>query len=137
MKILVDMFNQILQSGRIPQEWCKGIIIPLFKSGDATLVDYYRGITLLPTILKLFFNVLLQRIYEWAEQHNVFPIKQFGFRPGCRPTDAIFILTVLIQRACSMHGQLCCFVDFKKAFDSVNHQLLFTNYSISQWTLRC
>ena len=126
LKILVDMFNQMLQSERIPQKWCKGIIILLFKSGDATLVDNYRGITLLTNILKLFFTVLLHQIYEWAEQHNVFPLEQFGFRPGHRTADAIFILTLLIQKACSTHGQLCCcFLDFKKAFDSVNHQLFF------------
>ena len=105
------MFNQICQSGRIPQKWCKGIIIPLFKSRGATLVDNYRGITFLPTILN---TILLQRIYELAEQHNVLPLEQFGFRPGHMPADAIFILTVLIQRACFTHGQLyCCFVDLK------------------------
>ena len=71
----------------------------------------YRGITFLPTILN---TILLQRIYELAEQHNVLPLEQFGFHPGHMPADAIFILTVLIQRACFTHGQLyCCFVDLK------------------------
>ena len=81
----------------MPQEWCRGIILAIFKSGNASLVDNYRGITLLPTITRIFFTVLSQRILDWAEQNNVIPIEQFGFRPGHRASDAIYILTTLIQ----------------------------------------
>ena len=84
-KILIDIWNKILASGQMPQEWCKGII-----RGDASLVDNYRGITLLPTITRIFFTVLSQRILDWAEQNNVIPIEQFGFRPGHRASDAIY-----------------------------------------------
>ena len=47
-------------------------------------------------------------------------------------TDAL-ILTTLTERACATHHQLyCCFIDFKKAFDSADHQLLFHKlYSLS------
>ena len=128
--VLIDICNKIL-----PQEWCKGIILPVLKSGDASLVDNYRGITLLPTITRIFLAVLSQRTLDWAEQNNVIPIEQFGFRLGHRASDAIYILTTLIQTACTTHRQMyCCFIYFKKAFafDSVDHQLLFHKlYSLS------
>ena len=51
---------------------------------------------------------------------------QFGFRQGRRTTDAIFIMTTAIQASKKKKIPLCtCFVEFAKAFDSVNHNLLW------------
>ena len=48
MKIsLLILFQKIWQNEKVPIEWARGIIIPLFKEGDRSNVDNYRGITLL------------------------------------------------------------------------------------------
>ena len=123
---IIEIWNNIFSSGDIPKDWCKGVIIPVFKSGDNTQVENYRGITLLPTITKILFSIMVQRINVWAESKHIIPTEQFGFRSGYRTTDAIFILYALIQRSLVEHRKLyCCFVDLKKAFDSINHSLLF------------
>ena len=51
---------------------------------------------------------------------------QAGFRKDFRTTDNIFVMKSLIDKQKQMHGNLyCCFVDFKKAFDTVPRGLLW------------
>ena len=55
---------------------------------------------------------------------------QFGFQSNHSTTDAIFVLNSLIEYTKIKHQKLyCCFVDFRKAFDSVHHQLLWHKLS--------
>ena len=68
------------------------IILPIYKNGNKLQVENYRGITLLPSIMKIFFSILTKRVCEWAESKNIIPVEQFGFRPGHRTTDPIFVL---------------------------------------------
>ena len=56
---------------------------------------------------------------------------QFGLRPGLSTRDAIFVLHSLISRTLRSKKRLyCCFVDFKKAFDSINHNYLWLKIQI-------
>ena len=125
LNLLVHLWNKILETSQIPHHWCTGIIVPIHKSGDKLDVDNYRGITLLPVIAKLLFAIISNRLYLWAESNE-----QFGFRTNHRSVDAMFILNALIENAKSKRTNLyCCFVDFKKAFDSVQHHLLWQKLS--------
>ena len=56
LQVLVKFFNQILESGRIPQCWCTDVIVPIPKNGDNLDVNNYKGITLLPVIAKLIYR---------------------------------------------------------------------------------
>ena len=87
---------------------------------------------LLPVIAKLFFATLSKRLYEWAELHAIIPEEQFSFRSNHRVNDAIFILNALVDHEHAFikrQNLYCCFTDFKKAFDSVHHQLLWYKLS--------
>ena len=67
------------------------------------------------------------RLTEWAEERSLLPESQFGFRENRRTIDCIFILNTLIESTLSKHNTLyVCYVDFKKAFDCVDHSLLWT-----------
>ena len=71
-----------------------------------------------------------KRLYAWGELHNIIPVEQFEFRSNHSTTDAIFVLNSLIEYTKIKHQKLyCCFVDFRKAFDSVHHQLLWHKLS--------
>ena len=89
-------------------------------------------------LLNFFFATLSKRLYEWAELYAIIPEKQFGFRPNYRAIDAIFILNALVERAFIKRQNLyCCFIDFKKAFDSVHHQLLWYKLSTIGVSTNC
>ena len=70
--------------------------------------------------------LLESRLAQWAEARGARAPAQAGFRPDHRTTDHIFTLQTLISQARAHHRPLyCCFVDFKKAFDSVPRELLW------------
>ena len=58
---------------------------------------------------------------EWENSYNILTDAQFGFRGGLSTVDAIFALQAIIKRSLDSKNRLyCCFVDFKKAFDSID-----------------
>ena len=52
----------------MPEEWKESIIVPIYKKGDKTDYNNYRGISLLPTTYKSLFNILLSRLIPYAEE---------------------------------------------------------------------
>ncbi len=98
----------------------------LFKGGDASKFDNYRGIMVGPILAKLFTMILDKRLSEWAEQHGLHAKGQAGFHKDYRTIDQLFILRTLIEQSKAKKKPLyCSFVDFKKAFDIVSHEMLW------------
>ena len=124
---LTKLFNKVFSSGVYPEEWSKAIVIPIFKKGDVNLPDNYRGISLINIACKCYTSILNKRLYSWMEQNNKIVENQAGFRKMYSTTDQIFNLYAVIQKCLNRDGQkvYVAFVDFKKAFDSVNHTRLF------------
>lgn len=124
---LTNLFNKIFDSGIYPNDWAKAIVVPIFKKGDNTLPDNYRGISLINTSCKCFTSILNTRLYSWLEENNKIAENQAGFRKMYSTTDHIFSLYTVIEKCLNKKGQklYVAFIDFKKAFDSVNHNELF------------
>ena len=99
-------------------------IKPIYKRGDVKSPSNYRGITLLPKIM------INDRLLEWAESNMKINDSQFGFRKNRRTTDALYIIltTSLIANKNKTPIYLT-FVDLAKAFDSINHNLLWLKLS--------
>ena len=88
---------EFVYSAIVPEEWNKGMIIPIYKNGDVQSPSNYRPITLLSSIGKLFTKILSKRITEWAEDHALLTEAQFGFRPTYSTTDANYTLYSLVN----------------------------------------
>ena len=118
-------------ASHLPERLSVGLITAVYKSGDKSDMSNYRGITAGSVIAKLFAMILEQRSATWAETHNVKAKGQAGFRKDYRTTDNIFVLRSLIdrQREARQKGKAgklyCCFVDIRKAFDTVPRHLLW------------
>ena len=120
------LFNKLFQMGSFPEKWSKGIIIPIFKKGDVNVVSNYRGITLLSTLGKLFTRILNNSLNKGAEEYEVYIEAQAGFRKHMGTIDNIFVLNGLITHCINSSEYLyCCFVDFTKAFDYVQRDILW------------
>jgi hypothetical protein len=63
---LLTSFNNFLTKG-FPEALSIGVVNALFKGGDASEFDNYRGITIGPILAKLFAIILDKRLSEWAE----------------------------------------------------------------------
>ena len=117
---LVTLFNKTLQTQNYPEEWSIGIITPLLKTGETDNPDNCRGITLNSWISKLFTRLLNNRLTEVIENKNLFKHNQIGFRKGFHTADHVLTVKTLIGKYLSQKKKLClCFVDFKKAYDTV------------------
>ena len=114
-------------SGHFPKSWTEGVIIPIHKKGNKGAVDNYRGITLLSVFGKLFTRVLNNRSTFWAESYGILIEEQGGFREKRSTIDNIFVYHSLINLVTEKGGEVyTAFVDFRKAFDYVNRDCLWS-----------
>jgi hypothetical protein len=77
MPLLITL-NYFLAEG-FPKALSTRVVHALFKGGDASEFDNYRGITVGPILTKLFVMILDKRLSEWAEQHGLCAKGQAGF----------------------------------------------------------
>ena len=127
LDILRQLFNAILQKPTTVENWRVSMISPLHKSGSKIDPDNYRGISLLSCFSKFFTSILNQRLTKFAIDNKIFSKSQLGFLAGCRTSDALLILHNIIDYYCKNQNKYVfgCFVDFKKAFDSIPRRILF------------
>lgn len=127
LNFILNLFNKILTTAQIPSEWGEiaAKIIP--KIGDLSQPENYRCIALINNLPKSFTQVLNDRLTNWSEVKNVIPEFQSGFRKNRGCTDNIFVFNSAIQiKLRNKGGKLyAVFVDFQRAFDLVNHRILF------------
>jgi hypothetical protein len=125
---LCALLNAAFRSSDVPVDWCATYLSAVFKKGDPSLLDNYRGIAVGSAVGKVFSLVLHRRLSEWSEANGCRARGQAGFRDGHRTCDHVFVLKHLIDRARipgSRGGKLfTCFVDFRKAYDLVHRDLL-------------
>lgn len=134
---LTEAVNKIWMGEGFPENWKKGIIIPIHKKGDKHMAQNYRGITLLNTAYKIYATLLTEKLLSEVEDKNIVPDNQAGFRKGRSTVDNIYILNYAVQKEISKEqGKLyALFADLKAAFDIVNRQKLFSmmnNLGISE-----
>ncbi|UYV82908.1 hypothetical protein LAZ67_22001344 [Cordylochernes scorpioides] len=124
---LKDIYNRVLKTGQFPTTWCKTIIHPIFKNGDADNPQNYRGISLLSNLAKLFSSILKIWLSNWTENRAIIPENQAGFRKEHSCQDHIFTLVSLIQLTLRRKRRkfYAFFIDLKKAFDTVPQALLW------------
>ena len=117
LPVYVNLFNSILDSGEIPNDWLLGKIIPIFKNnGSPNDPANYRGITLLSCLGKLFTSIINNRLCEVVHINK----NQAGFRQHHSTLDHIFTLKSLIDIYFKKQKKMfCAFIDYSKAFDSV------------------
>ncbi len=109
-----------------PKALSTGVVHALFKGGDASEFDNYRGITIGPILAKLFTMIFDKRLSEWAKQHGLGAKGQARFWKDYRTIDQLFILRTLIEHNKAKKKPIyLCFVDFKKVFNTVPCEVLW------------
>lgn len=121
MTVYTWLFNVILDSRLFPENWCLGSIIPLYKNkGSMDNPENYRGITILSCLGKLFTSVINKRLSIFTAESMAIGPEQAGFKKGHSTMDHVFVLKALIDLYLHKRKRMyCCFIDYKKAFDTV------------------
>ena len=117
--------NICLSTGTHPEQLKIAKVIPIFKKGSKLLTCNYRPISLLSNINKIFEKIVFSRVYSFLDKNNYIYNLQYGFRPKYSTTHALINITERIRESLD-HKKIACsvFVDFQKAFDTVNHSVL-------------
>ena len=138
--LITKLFNLCIKRCYIPNEWKSAVVTPLLKGGNASDVNNYRGISVLPPLAKVFEKLLASQILIYLNINKILFNGQHGFRPGHSCESA---LHEMISDFNSIRDRgeigLCLLIDFRKAFDLVDSVLLlnklfhlgFNNSSLS------
>ena len=124
-KSLTLIINQCIQKGIFPHKLKLAKVIPIFKSGDETLFNNYRPISILPSLSKIFERVIFNQIHDYFNTHNLYYSNQYGFRKDhSTELAALEIIDRITQHLDKGATPINIYLDLSKAFDTLDHNIL-------------
>jgi hypothetical protein len=109
---------------KLPQQWKESIIVPIYEQGDKTDCNNYRGISFLSTAYKILTNIILARLTPYMNE--IIGDHQCGFRRNVSTMDQILYIRQILEKKWEYNGTVQqLFIDFKKAYDSINREILY------------
>lgn len=128
---LVILYSKSLDTGIIPQQWKNANVVPIHKGGPKNIVANYRPISLTSISCKTLEHIIYSALMKHLEQNEFFTQAQHGFRSGYSCTTQLLEFSHDIFSSFDKGLQTdCIFLDFKKAFDLVPHDLLLYKLSL-------
>ena len=126
--ILLKFLNLNIKHGMVSSNWCQDFITLIHKEGPKHNPGNYRGLCIMNSLLKLLCSMLNERLTLYCNTRNLINKEQIGFQKNSRTSDHILTLKAIVNKyVTDKEGKklYTCFIDFKKAFDSVWHDGLF------------
>ena len=122
---LTKIYNRAIQTGVYPHDMKLAQVIALYKKGAKHDPNNYRPISLLSIFDKIFEKILCKRLISFLERNRILYCHQYGFRKFYSTLLALIEVTDLIKRFLDEKQYVIgIFIDFRKAFDTVNHDIL-------------
>ena len=100
-------------------------VVPLYKSGDKSLLSNYRPVSVLPVFWKYLEKAVYNRLIRYLDKHEILYNNQHGFRKKHSTSLALLYLHDKITSAIDERKHAVgIFLDLSKAFDTVNQRIL-------------
>lgn len=122
---LALVFNLSLSQGIMPNTLKISKVTPIDKGGESYEPTNYRPISTLSAFTQIFEKLVYKQLISYIEKYNILTECQFGFRKGHSTEQAIIEITDNLRKSIDNNLYTCgVFLDFAKAFDTVNHKIL-------------
>ena len=119
------LLNECIKQGVYPDILKIARIVPVHKGGNSQLVNNFRPISILPVLNKIFEKLIYNRLLSFFNDCNILSDNQFGFRKFRDTQQATLkLINYLSPILGSDEIAACVFLDFSKAFDTVDHKIL-------------
>jgi hypothetical protein len=129
-KPLQHIFSLSFSTGIIPSQLKIAKIIPVYKSGDPSMPDNYRPISLLSCFSKIMEKVVYLRLFNFLDNCEILTKFQFGFRPLHSTVHPMtYLLNFVSNSLNEKKHAMALFCDLRKAFDSCDHSILLRKLS--------
>ena len=137
---LQKIINKIVKSSTWPEHWKREYVTPIAKIPEPLSEDDLRPISLTPFFSKVTEHFVVKWLLHYIE-HKI-DIRQYGGMKANSITHYLiefqnFILSN--QESRNPTAVLACLVDFSKAFNRQNHNILITKLSdmgVPAWLLK-
>ncbi|MCO5577726.1 hypothetical protein L7F22_031558 [Adiantum nelumboides] len=125
-KAYLHLVEMIYETGDISANASDAVIVSIPKKGDLTNTDNYRGIALISVAIKILTTVVTRRILRVLEKRKFFNPGQAGFCIGKECIGQVACLKEIVKlRHKEGKPTYAAYIDFKKAYDTVSHEVLF------------
>lgn len=135
---LTDIINSSIDTGIVPLKMKSARVTPIFKKGDKKDCRNYRPISILPIFSKILEKIINNQILNYLEEFNLLNSNQFGFRRQRGTADAV---SVFINKTLEAFNEGKCtlgiFIDFSKAFDTIDHEILLLKLKALNFNQLC
>ena len=123
--ILCCLINLSIDKAVFPDCLKLARVVLLFKSGDPKNVSNYRHISVQNVISKIIEKHTYVKLYSYLESRSIINESQYGFTVGRSTTQAIINhCNYIYEKIDNNEIVFAMYLDFKKAFDSVDHNIL-------------
>ena len=124
---VTHMFNLSIESSIFPSSWKEALVVPIPKIGNLSLVQNYRPISLLPLPGKILEKLVHKQLTDYLDDNLLLSDKQHGFRKSHSTTHSAAQLVNFVNHNMDVKKPtLAVYIDFRKAFDCVQHNVLMT-----------
>ena len=123
VKVLHSICQPIWKTQQWPQDWKRSVFIPIPKKGNAKECSNYLTISFISHASNVMLKILQARLQQYMNRE--LPDVQARFRKGRGTRDQIANIHWIIEKAREFQKNIYfCFIDYTKAFDSVDHNKL-------------
>ena len=122
---ITSIFQHLVDSGNLPDDWVNANVTPVYKKGDVHLAENYRPVSLTSVTCKLLEHIICKHILDHLEYNDILTHLNHGFRSGysCE-TQLLVTMEDLLKNHNAGYQTDVIILDFSKAFDTVPHREL-------------